>query len=217
ALTIPHHVGGGPIALDWTIASDPELEPVVEIVSVHGSSEAEDCPKRIADPVAGCFARDGLARGALLGFVGSGDTHDGHPGLARLGGHYGCGGLAALVCEERSAAAIHDALKSRRVYATSGARILLRFSFAGQPMGAVVSAAEVAQSGALFASVVGTAPIERIDVVRGAGVAVSFEGDGQPELTISGVLDGVGPGEWVYVRVLQTDGELAWSSPIFVR
>jgi hypothetical protein len=190
---------------------------VVEIVSVHGSSEAADSPKRIAQSVPGRFARDGLAHGSVLGFIGSGDTHDGHPGLARLGGHYACSGLAAVVSEEHSAAAIHDSLKSRRVYATSGARIVLRFSFAGAPMGAVVSAADASRSAALFASVSGTAPIERLDVVRGAGVALSFEGDGGLELTISGVLEGVGPGEWVYVRVVQADGELAWSSPIFVR
>lgn len=217
ALTIPHHVAGGPIALDWNIASDKELEPVVEITSVHGTSEAQDSGKRIYASVPGNFARDGLAHGSALGFIGSGDSHDGHPGLAQLGGHYPCSGLAAIVCEERSADALYDALRSRRVYATSGARILLRFSFAGQPMGSSVSAADVAKSSAVFASVVGTAAILRVDVIHGAEVAVSVEGDGRLELVVSGELADVAVGDWVYVRVLQEDGEQAWSSPIFVR
>ena len=34
----------------------------------------------IHEPVAGHFARDALARGYRLGFIGSGDRHDGHPG-----------------------------------------------------------------------------------------------------------------------------------------
>ncbi|HTF88389.1 MAG TPA: CehA/McbA family metallohydrolase [Planctomycetota bacterium] len=217
ALTIPHHVGGGPIALDWSIRSDPELEPVVEIVSVHGSSEAQDSDKRIYAPVPGNFARDGLANGSLLGFIGSGDSHDGHPGLAQLGGHYPCSGLAAIVCEERTPAALYEALRSRRVYATSGARILLRFSFAGQPMGAVASMADVAKSSQLFARAIGTSPIRRIDVILGGEVAISVEGDGTAELVVSGALTDVRAGDWVYVRVVQADGELAWSSPIFVR
>ncbi len=217
ALTIPHHVAGGPIALDWSIASDPELEPVVEIVSVHGSSEAQDSPLRIYSAVPGHFARDGLARGSLLGFIGSGDSHDGHPGLAQLGGHYPCSGLAAIVCEERTPAALYDALRSRRVYATNGARILLRFSFAGAPMGSVVSVEDVAKSSALFASASGSAAIERIDVIHRGEIAISVEGDGSMELVVTGAMQEIRAGDCVYVRVLQGDGGLAWSSPIFVR
>jgi hypothetical protein len=33
------------------------------------------------------------------------------------------------------------------------------------------------------------------------------------------VPDGAGwePGDWVYVRAVRLDGQLAWSSPVFVR
>ena len=82
ALTFAHHSAGGPVATNWQIAPDPELEPVTEIVSVHGSSEAMDSPAVIYSPVAGNFVRDVLDRGYPLGFIGSGDGHDGHPGQA---------------------------------------------------------------------------------------------------------------------------------------
>ncbi|MCG8455900.1 MAG: DUF3604 domain-containing protein, partial [Holophagales bacterium] len=96
ALTVAHHSAGGPIATDWRIPPDPELETVTEIVSVHGSSEAADSPKPIYRPVAGNHVREAaLGRGYRLGFVGSTDGHDGHPGLGHL--ETGVGGLAAIL------------------------------------------------------------------------------------------------------------------------
>ena len=184
---------------------------------MHGSSEAQDSERRIYAPVPGNFARDGLEHGYVLGFVGSGDSHDGHPGLSYLGGHYPTSGLAGIVCEERTKEALYEALRARRVYATSGARILLRFSLAGKPMGALVPASEVSKSAPIFASALGTDAIRRIDVIQGSSVALSVEGDGSDELTFSGELAALKAGEWVYVRVLQVDGHQAWSSPIFVR
>ncbi|MDX1504058.1 MAG: hypothetical protein R3325_16990, partial [Thermoanaerobaculia bacterium] len=84
ALTFAHHSAGGPVATDWSFAPDPRFEPVTEVSSVHGSSEAADSPGRIYAPVAGNTVRDQLDRGYRLGVVGSGDSHDGHPGLAHL-------------------------------------------------------------------------------------------------------------------------------------
>src|SRR5262245_12131722 len=104
ALTFAHHSAGGPIAVDWSIPPDPRFEPVTEIASVHGSSESPDTPIPIYDAVAGNWVRDALARGYRLGFVGSGDSHDGHPGLAQLAGP--TGGMAAILAEERTRDAV---------------------------------------------------------------------------------------------------------------
>lgn len=38
AMTVAHHVGGGPIHTDWTIPPDPR-ERLVEVCSIHGASE----------------------------------------------------------------------------------------------------------------------------------------------------------------------------------
>jgi hypothetical protein len=51
---------------------------------VHGASEAATLRSASTTPLAGNFVRDALGRGYTLGFIGSGDSHDGHPGLAHL-------------------------------------------------------------------------------------------------------------------------------------
>ena len=100
AMTIAHHTAGGPIAQDWSIEPDADFEPVTEIVSVHGASEAADAPRLIYRPVAGNFVRDALARGYRFGFLGSSDGHDGHPGLGHLASP--SSGLAAIHAREAS-------------------------------------------------------------------------------------------------------------------
>ena len=222
AMTIAHHSAGGPIATDWSIAPDPELEPVTEIVSVHGSSEALDSPRVIHKPVAGNFVRDALARGYRLGFLGSSDGHDGHPGLGHLASPAG-GGLAAILAEELTREAVYEALRARRVYATNGPRILLRVSFAGYPMGSDVPAADRAAGNlpglgpdTLVARVIAPGALERIDIVRSGGVIEAFDCRGERECAFGAELPDLAVGEYLYVRAVQVDGGAAWSSPFFI-
>jgi len=211
ALTFAHHSAGGPIATDWRIAPDPRFEPVTEIVSVHGSSEALDSPHVIYDPVPGNFARDALGMGYRLGFVGSGDSHDGHPGLSQLASP--TGGLAAVLAEENTREAIREALMARRVYATNGPRILLRAALGSARMGESLAAPE--EDVDLYVNVVGTGPLERLDVVRSGEIA-SLALEEALDTTVHMNVSGLQPGEWLYVRVVQVDGGVAWSSPFFV-
>ena len=214
ALTIAHHSAGGPIAVDWAVPPDPRFEPVTEVVSVHGSSEAADSPSRIYDAVPGNFVRDALDRGYRLGFVGSGDSHDGHPGNAHLAGP--TGGLVAILSEELTRGAVLEALRARRVYATSGARVLLRASLGSVRMGDVLSTASAGDAHDLAVRVVGTDRLSRIDVIRSGAVAETLGCDGTLECTAIRPLTALRPGEYVYVRVVQEDGALAWSSPVFI-
>jgi len=214
AITIAHHPAGGPIAIDWSIPPDPRFEPVTEVSSVHGSSEAEDSPQRIYSPIAGHFVRDALDRGYRLGFVGSGDSHDGHPGLVQLVA--GTGGLAAVLSDERSREGVLSALRARRTYATNGARIILRFSLDDTAMGGTLPPpVPEAPDHAVAVRVIGTAPLERIDLVRSGAVAVTVEVEGEREVSWTTAIPPLGAGEYVYVRVVQRDGGLAWSSPIY--
>lgn len=217
AITIPHHVAGGPIALDWGVEPDAEMEWLIEISSVHGTSEAADAPRRIYSPVPEHFARDALDMGRRYAFVGSGDSHNGHPGLSHLDGRSPNSGLAAIVSDSLDADSLLTALRARRVYATSGARIVLRFALAGQPMGSTLDSASVASGAALFVHVLGTAPIDRVEVIRAGEVQLGIEGDGGFELTAAAQFDALRAGDYVYARVVQQDGEMAWSSPVFVR
>jgi hypothetical protein len=211
ALTFAHHSAGGPVATNWAIPPDPELEPVTEVTSVHGSSEAPDSPNPIYAPVEGNFVRDVLGRGYRLGFVGSGDTHDGHPGLGHLAAPVG--GLAAIVGAERTRAGVLAALRARRVYATNGPRILLQAALGGGHMGETVPPGDHP----LFVRVIAESALERVDLVRGAEVVVSLRVPAEQREALFDVpFEGLEPGEFLYVRAVQVDGGAAWSSPFFV-
>ena len=219
ALTCAHHSAGGPIATNWTIPPDPELEPVTEIVSVHGSSEAPDSPAVIYSPVAGNFVRDVLDRGYVFGFLGSGDGHDGHPGLAHLNSV--SGGLAAILSEDLSRSGIKEAMQDRRVYATNGPRILLEVNLAGHQMGSVIESRVwdglSPQERSLGIVVSGTDSLQRLDVIRSGQVAVEFDCGGSPVCEADLLVLEVEPGEYLYVRAVQKDGGAAWSSPFYFR
>jgi hypothetical protein len=210
ALTVAHHPAGGPVPIDWSIPPDPELEPVVEVASVHGSSEAPDAPIPIYAAVAGRFARDALDRGFRLGFVGSGDSHDGHPGLAHLASP--SGGVAAILAADATRGAVREALRARRVYATNGPRIVLRTVLDGARMGSSVPAAKEHR---LQIVVAATAPLERVDVIQSGGRIDSQRAAGRLFWTFERELAPTRPGEYAYVRVVQRDGGAAWSSPFF--
>jgi len=213
ALTFAHHSAGGPIATNWTYPPDPELEPVTEVVSVHGSSEAPDTPGMIYSPVPGNFVRDVLDRGYRLGLVGSGDGHDGHPGLAHLAS--ATGGLAAILAEEATREAVLEALRARRVYATNGPRIYLAAELAGRPMGSAIAVDEIGQRAVLTVRAVAPGSLEGIDLVRFGGPIETVDCGGRFDCELSRRIAGMEPGGYLYLRVRQIDGGAAWSSPFF--
>ena len=222
AITVPHHPAGGPVPIDWSIAPDPEFEPVVEIASVHGTSEEPRGPRVIYSPVKGHFVRDALAKGYQLGFVGSGDSHNGHPGNAHLA--QPCGGLAAILASDNTRPALLAALKARTCYATTGPRILVWFRLGAARMGGSVPLPEPvkpADSGTTTAVstytalVVGTAPIERLDLVKNGAVVLSVAGEGSIEQHLEWRDEQRAPGDVVYLRAIQKDGHAAFASPIF--
>jgi hypothetical protein len=214
ALTFAHHSAGGPIPTNWAIPPDPVFEPVTEVVSVHGSSEALDAPGLIYSPIPGNFVRDVLDRGLRLGFVGSGDSHDGHPGLAHL--ESASGGLAALLSPERTRDAVLDALRARRSYATNGPRIVLRTRLAGHPMGSVLPHAAVREGARLQVAVYAPGELSRIELVRSGAPGVLWEQEGLRDVSFEVALDDLKPGEYLYLRAVQLGGGAAWSSPFFI-
>jgi len=187
ALTVPHHPAGGPVPIDWSIAPDPEFEPVVEIVSVHGSSESPDSPHAIYSAVDGHWVRDALARGYRLGFVGSGDSHNGHPGLVHLGSPSG-GGVAAILAADNTADAVYAALRARSCWATSGPRIVLWFSLGATGMGGVApvqaktrAAGEPAPVGAAgepayIGIALGVEPLASLELIKNGAVVARVDG-----------------------------------------
>jgi len=216
ALIVPHHPAGGPIALDWSAGLDLELEPVVEICSAHGASEALDGQRVIHSPRPGHFVRDALERGVRMGLIGSGDGHDGHPGLTAKGPHYPTGGLAAIVSDDLSREGVLAALRARRCYATSGPRILLRFALGSTRMGGVIRASD-AVTAPLFVQAIGAAGLKTIEIVARGERITTIDAGGELEFAASAAFKELVSGDWIYVRVVQVDGGMAWSSPIFVQ
>ncbi|MBL8802452.1 MAG: CehA/McbA family metallohydrolase [Planctomycetes bacterium] len=215
ALIVPHHPAGGPIALDWSAGLDAELEPVVEICSAHGASDALDGPRVIHSPRPGHFVRDALERGVRMGLIGSGDGHDGHPGLTAKGPHYPTGGLAAIVSDDLSREGVLAALRARRCYATSGPRILLRFALGSTRMGGVIRAADAVDA-PLFVQAIGAAGLKTVEIVARGERVTTIDAGGELEFAASAAFQELANGDWIYVRVVQVDGGMAWSSPIFV-
>lgn len=146
-MIIPHaHIPG-----DWHL-SHPVLEPLVEMVSMHGTFE--------------WFANNYLRNGHTVGFVGASDDHSGRPGYSGgflTGPLQQFGGLAAVLADELTTDAVFDAMKQRQAYATSGQRTLLDFRLNGQMMGRRLP---YSADRKIEGRVMGTSPIDTIDVVK---------------------------------------------------
>lgn len=167
-IVIPHaHTPG-----DWTI-SDSDLEPLVEIVSEHGTFE--------------WLGQRYLAQGHMVGFIGASDNHIGHPGYKTRpkGAGYtfeGWGGLAAVSVPRHDRDVIFDALRDRRTYATNQVRIILKTVMNGGRMGVVApSAARREVAGVVH----GTGPIESITLVK--------NGEDHETASFDGTVDAKGP------------------------
>ena len=121
--------------------------------------------------------------------------------------------MTAACLRELSRAALVEALRERRTYATTGARILVEFSVAGVPMGGV---GRTEESPAVRVVAHACAPIARIDVVRDGIVAYAAEDAGLDARLDWGDTD-ASPGEhWYLAKVVQQDGETAWTSPVWI-
>lgn len=154
-LLLPH-VGGRYANLNW---HDPELEPLVEVYSEWGEFE--------------WFLREALEKGYRVGFTAGSDDHKGRPGAAPPGsGSFGVyGGLTCIYATELTRAGLWEALKARRCYGTTGQRILLEVTADGKPMGSALHASEPPE---IAVKVIGSAPIERIDIFRGLKQIYTF-------------------------------------------
>ena len=215
-LVVPHHPAGGPVPLDPRFLGPPALEPAIEIVSVHGSSESEDAWGRIYGWTPGATARDLLVRHGIRGFLGSGDGHDGHPGLAHLAG--GSGGLTGVWTEARDRVGLAAAIRERRTVATNGARFLLRMRVGDAEGGVEVAAGDLN----VEARVVAARRVERVELLR-----VSAQPDRmgviEQRFPTSGVVREVFEavslqlGELLYVRARLEDGGFGVVSPVVAR
>jgi len=213
AITIPHHSGGGPIATDWNYYN-PNFMPLVEICSIHGNSESIDSPSCIYSPKKGSFVRDALARGYKLGIIASGDTHNGHPGMGSP--TIPTGGLVAFYATELTRDSIWDALKKRRVYGTSGKRIILDFKINDHHMGEIIKQDKNTPK-KIKITVTGTERIRLVEIIKNNQSLKQYSWT-DPSFSASFTdKSESSPGDYYYLRVVQQDNHMAWSSPIWIQ
>ena len=183
------HVGGR--YADIARAHDGRLERAVEVHSTWGTFE--------------WMLHDAFAQGFRVGVVCHSDDHKGRPGATRPGASsFGAiGGLTCYLMPELTRDALFAALRGRRHYGTTGARIFLDvqghfdepvtvFSDDPQLGSAEECRLRAAQMGnivrpgatvmRLVAEVLGTAPIDQVDVFYGTRVAQTLRPYGSADL-----------------------------------
>lgn len=167
------HVGGRPTNLEWF---DQRTEKLCEIHSTHGTSP--------------WMIEEALERGYRVAVTAGTDGVMGRPGAC----HPGIrlirnvrSGLTAVVAPELTRASLWNALQNRRCYATTGSRTILDVAVAGEPMGSEVSVDGPVE---IRLHVIGSAPIERVDFLRGTHVVGSWQAPWNPDESLLRVLWG---------------------------
>lgn len=216
AMTAAHHVGGGPVPVDWSIPPGAK-EWLVEICSIHGSSEYYGCEAGIYRPHEGHFVRDALSRGYKLGIIASGDTHDCHPGQRSINARVN--GLLGVYASELTREAVWEAFQKRMVYGTSGPRIILNFRVCDSPMGSEVTWEKSKGPVSIAFRAVCCDGIDKVEIIRNGSPIFVEKGENIDGVFVILLIEDPEPQEgtsWYYARVLQKDGNMAWSSPVWV-
>ncbi|MBI4709563.1 MAG: DUF3604 domain-containing protein, partial [Nitrospirae bacterium] len=225
AITIPHHVADdNTAATNWDY-HNPYYQPVMEIYSEHGSSES--CRLNYEAP-AFCNSSGSAAyalgtKGYKIGIIAGTDAHDGRAGSVNNGDFVMPrtqfnGGLIAVIASSFSRTDIWDAITNRRTYATSGPKIILSFNINGNKMGSEIILAS-GEYPALEISAQGVrSVIDRIEIIKnGNSVSpVHTQTFSQNTVSYSWTDNDYISGDFYYVRVIQSNNERAWSSPIWV-
>ena len=157
-IVVTPHVGG--IAADLQY-HEPQIEPALEITSTHGQFE--------------WFLKESIERNYKMGFIGGSDCYTGRPGDDQPGHQlrrYQKAGLTGIYATDLTLDGILNAMKARRVYATSGVRIVAVVSADGHLMGSEYS---TDASPTISVKILGAGPLERVELFRGLDLIHSEE------------------------------------------
>ena len=214
--SIPHTIATTS-GTDWR-DNDPEVENLLEIF--QGMRDTYEyagapSPKRLTPSPASRqessglrplgFASNALAKGYRLGFIASSDHMSTHIS-------YAC-----ILAEKLTLESLREGMKARRAYAATD-NIVLDVRYTGSDgehlMGEEFTSRAPVR---VRAKVLGTAAVARVDVVRNGKIVYTATPD-KAELEFEYVDTSPPAGEaYYYVRVMQSDGEMAWGSPAWVR
>jgi len=208
-IAIPHTVGG----TDWR-SHDPDVQPLVEIYQGFRSSyEYEGAPRsgHRVNPLTGPGDRQGRgyvweawAKGYRIGVQASSDHHSTHTSYA------------VTIAPEGSRTGLIEAMRRRHNYAATD-NIVVDYRVRANGRDYLQGEEVEARDGfRLVVNIVGTAPLRQIDVIRDQEFVLTRQH--LPSETAFTYEDrswtaGV---HFYYVRVQQVDGQIAWSSPVWI-
>jgi hypothetical protein len=207
------HTSATGMGTDWR-DNDPVVEPLVEIYQGDRMSyEMEGAPRAGFDPklgkapanIAGWYPKGyvnlALQKGYRLGFESSSDHWSTHISYFMI------------LTERHDRKGLLDAIKRRHTYgATDNIIVDVRSGthIQGDEFGS-------REAPTLQIHVVGTGDLGKIDVLRDSEVAETLRPQGQAYASAWTDPRPLAGTHYYYIRVVQRDGELAWSSPLWIR
>ena len=204
-IAIAHTTAGGG-GTDWR-DNDVRAEPVVEVFqALRGSYEEENSPGRARTTEPAGFVWSAWRKGWRIGLLSNSDHESTHQS-------YAC-----VWAPELTGEAILDAIKQRKSYAATD-NIVLRFEArvgAGSPL-KMGAEAVASRAPTLSFSARATAPVSSLEIVRNGEIVyaaepltreVSIEYRDQNPIPATGAQ--------YHVRFVQDNGQIAWSTPIWV-
>lgn len=213
---------------------------LAEIYSKHGSSDYFEGPYPIHHDVTpffiylmgatsnrahkgdGSYVREALAKGYKLGITAGGDNH-----WARGSKSFGTGitqdysnGVQAVIADNLTRGSLYEAMWQRHTYGTTGARIIIDFRVNGALMGSEIRA-ERGNPPLIYYNVKGTAPLTGVEVWKYSESKgyepFNFAGKGPPAAEGQFSDNGFDGDSFYFLKVVQEDGSLAWSSPVWLQ
>jgi hypothetical protein len=202
-IQIPHQLADtGNVPTDWNF-HDELAQPAAEIFQTRGSYEYSGAPREAgrSTPTPGYFIQDAWAGGIVIGVIASPDH----------GGGYG---KACVFAPELTREAILDAIRARHCYGTTAAKIFLDVRVDGHLMGEKITE-PVGDTVEIKVTTRCPADIDRIEICRNNQFIYSTNPEGK-KASFTLVDKKPLPGRsYYYVRVIQQDEEIAWSSPVW--
>jgi hypothetical protein len=125
-------------------------------------------------------------------------------------------GIAGIYATELTREGILDALRARRVYATTGCRAILRFHMEEVSMGSTATMKARDKIRTLTISVLGDAPIAHMTLLKNNDSVYREEGSGPLAAWEWTDPQPAGDGDYYYVRIAQVDEHWIYSSPIWI-
>jgi hypothetical protein len=240
-MVVPHHSAWrflhGDKPYNWGDKNCEKMR-LVEIYSKHGSSDYYEAPYPIhhdqvpfylyllgrssnrAHEGDGSYVREALAAGYRMGIIAGSDNH-----WARGGKGFGTGitadypnGLQAVYAPQLTRTDVYNAMWMRETYGTTGARMIIDFTVNGHPMGSEIS--NTGNAVEIAFSINGTAPVCRVELWRFSRSSgydkVVFMGSGGMDIEKAFRGWKVDENSFYFIHVVQDDGQLGWSSPVWI-